>query len=234
MSRIRIYLETKIIKDQKILLNSDHIHYIKNVMRKKNGEIIMAFDRKSEWKCILLLEEKISIKPIKKLRSNFYVPDVWVCFSLVKKKNVNYLVEKISEIGVKKILPLTTEYSEKKGFNVNRLKKISIEAIEQSNSIEIPDITQVQSIENLLKNWDVDRMIFFCDETGGKKIFDSKDIFNQYQKYALFIGPIGGWSLNDRKLFNDLKIHKFSLGENILKADTAAIYALSCFRALIE
>ena len=61
MSRIRIYLETKIIKDQKILLNSDHIHYIKNVMRKKNGEIIMAFDRKSEWKCILLLEEKISI-----------------------------------------------------------------------------------------------------------------------------------------------------------------------------
>tara|TARA_B100000963_G_C22604615_1_gene661873 strand:- start:1138 stop:1842 length:705 start_codon:yes stop_codon:yes gene_type:complete len=234
MSRIRIYLETKIIKDQKILLGADHIHYLKNVLRTKNGDIVRAFDNDSEWNCIFSLEGEVTIMPFEKLRSNSFVPDIWVCFSLVKKRNINYLVEKISEIGVKKIIPLITDYSEKKCFNLSRLRKISIEASEQSNSLKVPEILEVQSIENFLQNWDNKRMIFFCDESGGERIFDSRNIFKKYNKYAIFIGPIGGWSPNDRKLFKNLKIHNFTLGTNILKADTASIFALSCLRAVTK
>ena len=77
-------------------------------------------------------------------------------------------------------------------------------------------------------------MIFFCDECGGNSILSSQKIIQKYRKFAIFIGPIGGWSSSDRKLFSNLKINKCSLGNNLLKADTAAIYSLSCLRALIE
>ena len=129
---------------------------------------------------------------------------------------------------------MITEFSERKTFNLNRLRKISVEAIEQSNSIKIPEICEVQNITNLMKNWDNKRMIFFCDECGGNSILSSQKIIQKYRKFAIFIGPIGGWSSSDRKLFSNLKINKCSLGNNLLKADTAAIYSLSCLRALIE
>jgi 16S rRNA (uracil1498-N3)-methyltransferase len=233
MPKIRIYFEKKIIKDEKFLLNIDQTHYLKNVMRKKNGEKVLAFDESSEWECRLLFEEKVSLNPIKKIRSGKMIPDIWICFSLVKKKNVNYLVEKISEIGVRKIIPIITEFSETNIVNTMRLRKISIEAVEQSNSIKLPEISEVYSISKILENWDEDRMIFFCDECGGKSILGSEEAFQRYKKYAIFIGPVGGWSFNDRELFKNLKSYNFSLGSNILKADTAAIYALSCLRSLI-
>ena len=81
MPKIRIYFEKKIIKDEKFLLNIDQIHYLKNVMRKKNGEKVIAFDESSEWECRLLFEEKVSLNQIKKIRSGKITPDIWVCFS---------------------------------------------------------------------------------------------------------------------------------------------------------
>ena len=114
------------------------------------------------------------------------------------------------------------------------MRKISIEAIEQNNSISLPQISENQTLKDTLKNWDKDRLILFCDEKGGNTILNSKSHLNKYRKIAIFIGPVGGWSTLDKRLFGDKRVCKISLGENILKADTAAIYALSCVRALMK
>ena len=153
MPKIRIYLDKEIIKDHKILLDLKHIHYFKNVMRKKSGDQIFAFNSQSEWKCELKLGKENSMKPVKFLRQRNELPDIWMCFALIKTKKINYLIEKISEIGVKKIIPIVTEFSSKIDIKLARLKKISIEAIEQSNSISLPQIIETQSLEKLLYNW---------------------------------------------------------------------------------
>ena len=89
-------------------------------------------------------------------------------------------------------------------------------------------------MENLLDKWEKDRLIFFCDETGGENILNFKSKLNDYKKFAIFIGPIGGWSQNDKNNITKENIVKINLGQNILKADTAAIYTLSCLKALMQ
>ena len=234
MPKIRIYLEKQIIKDEKIFLDFNQIHYLKNVMRKKSGEKVFVFNEHSEWECQLNLNKENSLTPITFVRYEYKIPDIWICFGLIKLKNINNLIEKTSEIGVKKIIPLFTEFSSRISINNNRLKKISIEAIEQSNSFFLPEICETQTLNKLLMNWDKNRTILLCNEKGGSPIIKLKMLFKTFKKIAIFIGPVGGWSTSDIELFKDQKIFQISLGENILKADTAAIYSLSCVRALME
>lgn len=234
MSRIRIYLENQIIKDEKILISKNQLHYLKNVMRRKKGDKIIMFDGDEEWEGILNSDKNYYLKPTKLLRRKKIIWDLWVCFGLVKNRNIDNLVEKVTEIGITKIIPLNTEFSEKKIVRVDRLIKISKEASEQSNSINIPYIKEVTEINDLLKNWDKERLICFCDEKGGKPILEIEPILKSFKKIAIFIGPVGGWSDADRKPFQSLQTFRANLGDNILKADTAAVYALSCLKALLR
>ncbi|MEE2694964.1 MAG: RsmE family RNA methyltransferase [Pseudomonadota bacterium] len=234
MPKIRLYLEKEIIKDQKILLSSDQKHYLKNVMRKKNSEKILIFNKESEWECFLNIDNDVSVTPIRFVRSNKEIPDIWICFSIIKPRNINFLVEKVTEIGVKRIVPIETEFSEKINLNISRLKKIIIEAVEQSNAMNLPEIDNTVKIEKLLAEWEDDRIIILCDELGGNSILDETVRLKNSKKTGIFIGPVGGWSFNDKRLFENKQVHRVSLGENILKADTAAIYSLSCLKALIK
>ncbi len=233
MPKIRIYLEKDFFKDQNILLEINQIHYLKNVMRKKNGDKIIAFNGHEEWSCLFNLKNEISLKPIERLRAKKKIPDIWICFSLVKKRSINNLVEKISEIGLGRIIPIYSEFSEKLKLNIGRLKNIAIEATEQCNAITPPLISEIKDLGELIQNWDKERLIILCDETGGDSIFSLSNSIKKSKKIAIFIGPVGGWSLKDRKIFYEKEIFRVSLGKNILKADTAAIFSLSCVRALM-
>jgi len=234
MPKIRIYLEKKIIKDEKILLNENQIHYLKNVMRKQNNDSIFAFDSVSEWKCSINLSEDKFLIPLELLRLSSPIDDIWICFSLIKRKNIKNIIEKVTEIGVKKIIPMITEYSEKFCISVDKLRRIAVEATEQNDSIYVPDINEVEKIDALMKQWDKGRLILFCDENGGRNLIDLKTLIKKHKKIAIFIGPIGGWSQNDRNCLEKNDIVKIGLGQNILKADTAAIYSLSCLKALLR
>ena len=162
-----------------------------------------------------------------------FVPDIYLYFSLLKNKQTNYLIEKVCELGVKKIIPLKTEFSENFNPNLCRLKKVAIEAVEQSNGILVPEIEKLSSLKEVLKNWNKERKVFFCDEDRkGKKI--SKISLSKKDKVAIFIGPVGGWSLRDKQLFESIEVNKINLGKNILKADTAAIVSLSGLQGLID
>ena len=232
MSKIRLFFKEKIVNSKSIALDSEKTHYLKRVMRKKNGDKITIFNGKEQWEVELNLTE-YTVKPEKKTGMLGFIPDIYLYFSLLKNKQTNYLIEKVCELGVKKIIPLKTEFSENFTPNLCRLKKVAIEAVEQSNGIFVPEIEKLSSLKEVLKNWNKERKVFFCDEDRkGKKI--SKISLSKKDKVAIFIGPVGGWSLRDKQLFESIEVNKINLGKNILKADTAAIVSLSGLQGLID
>ena len=232
MSKIRLFFKEKIVDSKSIALDSEKTHYLKRVMRKKNGDKITIFNGKEQWQVELNLTD-YTVKPEKKTGMLGFVPDIYLYFSLLKNKQTNYLIEKVCELGVKKIIPLKTEFSENFNPNLCRLKKVAIEAVEQSNGILVPEIEKLSSLKEVLKNWNKKRKVFFCDEDRkGKKI--SKISLSKKDKVAIFIGPVGGWSLKDKQLFESIEVNKINLGKNILKADTAAIVSLSGLQGLID
>lgn len=232
MSKIRLFFKEKIVNSKSIALDSEKTHYLKRVMRKKNGDKITIFNGKEQWEVELNLTE-YTVKPEKKTGMLGFIPDIYLYFSLLKNKQTNYLIEKVCELGVKKIIPLKTEFSENFTPNLSRLKKVAIEAVEQSNGILVPEIEKLSSLKEVLKNWNKERKVFFCDEDRkGKKI--SKISLSKKDKVAIFIGPVGGWSLRDKQLFESIEVNKINLGKNILKADTAAIVSLSGLQGLID
>ena len=232
MSKIRLFFKEKIVNSKSIALDSEKTHYLKRVMRKKNGDKITIFNGKEQWEVELNLTE-YTVKPEKKTGMLGFVPDIYLYFSLLKNKQTNYLIEKVCELGVKKIIPLKTDFSENFTPNLCRLKKVAIEAVEQSNGILVPEIEKLSSLKEVLKNWNKERKVFFCDEDRkGKKI--SKISLLKKDKDAIFIGPVGGWSLRDKQLFESIEVNKINLGKNILKADTAAIVSLSGLQGLID
>ena len=232
MSKIRLFFKEKIVNSKSIALDSEKTHYLKKVMRKKNGDKITIFNGKEQWEVELNLTE-YTVKPKKKTGMLGFIPDIYLYFSLLKNKQTNYLIEKVCELGVKKIIPLKTEFSENFNPNLCRLKKVAIEAVEQSNGILVPEIEKLSSLKEVLKNWNKERKVFFCDEDRkGKKI--SKISLSKKDKVAIFIGPVGGWSLRDKQLFESIEVNKINLGKNILKADTAAIVSLSGLQGLID
>ena len=236
MTKIRIFIEKNIRTESEIVLSKSQSHYLKNVMRKKEEEKIFIFNSyDGEWLAKLRYVNKelrlIPTNQTRKATESFHV-DIWICFGVIKPRNIGYLIEKTTEIGVNNFFPLKTEFSENIKLNYSRLNKIAIEATEQSENINVPKIDEVTKLKDFFTKIDSDRKIIICDEK--KKNNSIMKILekNKFKKLAIFIGPVGGWSKNDMKEFlNQKEVFFISLGNSLLKADTAAIYALSCIRA---
>ena len=236
MTKIRIFIEKNIRIESEIILSKSQSHYLKNVMRKKEEEKIFIFNSyDGEWLAkVRYVNKELRLIPTNQTRKateSFHV-DIWICFGVIKPRNIGYLIEKTTEIGVNNFFPLKTEFSENIKLNYSRLNKIAIEATEQSENINVPKIDEVTKLKDFFTKIDSDRKIIMCDEK--KKNNSIMKILgkNKFKKLAIFIGPVGGWSKNDMKEFlNQKEVFFISLGNSLLKADTAAIYALSCIRA---
>lgn len=238
MPKIRIYNKS-FNKEKEFFLDSSQSHYLVNVMRKKVGDRIIIFNEEfGEFVCELIsIKKNVKVKTVLKKRKSmdFINHDIWLCFGIVKTKTMKYLVEKTSEIGIRKYIPIITQYSENIKININRMKKISIEAIEQSNSLYLPTFENPINLPELLKKWDSNREIILCDESVKYQGILDLLLKKKIKKGAFFVGPVGGWSDYDRKYFEKLKkVNHVSLGSSLLKVDTASIFALSCYRAFWE
>ncbi len=236
MTKIRIFIEKNIRTESEIVLSKSQSHYLKNVMRKKEEEKIFIFNSyDGEWLAkVRYVNKELKVIPTNQTRKATKCShlDIWICFGVIKPRNIGYLIEKTTEIGVNNFFPLKTEFSENIKLNYSRLNKIAIEATEQSENINVPKIDEVTKLKDFFTKIDSDRKIIMCDEK--KKNNSIMKILgkNKFKKLAIFIGPVGGWSKNDMKEFlNQKEVFFISLGNSLLKADTAAIYALSCIRA---
>ena len=237
-AKIRLYFPGKLSLKSPIKLENKQVHYLINVMRKKIDDSILVFNSvNGEFlaKISEIYKNTIIIDIIKKVRDIKIENDIWLLFAPVKKSPTEYIVQKATELGVSKIIPIITERTITKNLNLNRMQDIAIESSEQCDRITIPEICAVKKLKNLILNWDNDRIIFFCDETIRNNDVVKKDFQNLSTKSfgAILVGPEGGFSTNETNYLREKKfIRPIDLGPRILRSDTAVIAALSLWHYL--
>jgi 16S rRNA (uracil1498-N3)-methyltransferase len=229
-TKIRLYFSDKIESDLVAHLKKEQSHYIKDVMRLKEGDIFSVFNSQGEWNASVQNYKKqgAKIKILEKTRDKKNEQNIWLAFTPIKQNPMNFLIQKGTELGVQKFIPILSERTSVKDINNERVKKIIIESAEQSNRISIPEITKLENLKFFLTNFSKKGCLVFCDINCNKS--DLKNILSK--KYigpiCVLVGPEGDFSENERKLIDSLEQSKsISLAKNILRAETAAIAAVT-------
>ena len=232
MNKIRLFVDHTLGEAQSVPLNKDQAHYIFSVMRKSIGETILIFDgNNGEWEASI---EEISKKSgvlfcIKQTKPQIMPPDLWLFFSPLKKVRTDFIVEKATELGVAKIIPVQTEHTNADRIKLSRLSAHAIEAAEQCGGTYIPKIEELQKINEVLENFPPDRRLLFCDEKLQASEVNLENL--KKGKWAILVGPEGGFSEIERNYLKGLKFtSSISLGPRILRADTAAVTAISLWQ----
>ena len=228
MSNIRLYYPGAIVKNSINLLSKEHTHYLTNVMRLKRGSNVNLFNKDGEWlsEIVFLDRDRVEVKFLNKIKESLKSTNVELAICLVKKTSMEIILQKATELGIAKIIPIISERTEVKDLNLERAKKIVVEATEQSNQLNVPDIEEPQKLKDFINSLDSNTSLFFADINTEKKI-DNK-IIEKSKKISVLIGPEGDFSPNERKMIlaKDNAI-SFSISKNILRTETAAISALS-------
>ena len=227
----RLFIKTELKEKSLINLSILNTHYISNVLRIREKQKLSIFNGvQGEWegiieslnkkKGLVLIDKQIKKQEEENLINIIYVP--------IKGHRNYYLIEKITELGVSNIYPIISEYSVIKKFNYKRANACAIAASQQSGRLSVPKIHKFKNLKNTLSTWNKKDQIIFCDETEKKKFFN--DLFKSKIKKinTILIGPEGGFSLSEKIFLKNLNyIYGLTLGKRILRADTAAISALT-------
>lgn len=232
MNKIRLFVDHTLGEAQSVPLNKDQAHYIFSVMRKRTGDLILIFDgNNGEWLASIneISKKNGNLLCIKQTKPQINTPDLWLYFSPLKKTRTDFIIEKATELGVRKIIPIQTEHTNADRIRIDRLNAHAREAAEQCGGTYIPKILELQKLNEALKNFPSDRKLLFCDE----ELKQSKVKFKSLAKgkWSILIGPEGGFSDIERNHLLALEFtHRISLGPRILRADTAAVTAISLWQ----
>ncbi len=221
-------------KTEIILSDSNVVHQIRKVFRLKKGDLLIIFDGSgSDYTCgIEDFRDENIVLGVREASKSRFVPEreVYLYAALVKKDTFEWIVEKATELGVTKIIPIIAERTEKKAVNEDRLKKIVIEASEQSGRGTVPEIEPIIGLKEALielkeKNEDesIKSIVFHTDA----ELLYKSDLGNDVEPLAVFIGPEGGWSAVEVDLFRNNDISIRSIGTQVLRAETAVVATLS-------
>jgi len=229
-TKIRLYFSDKIQSDLVAHIKKEQSHYLKDVMRLKEGDKFSVFNNQGEWNASVENHEKLGtkIRILEKLRDKKNEQNIWLAFTPIKQNPLNFIIQKGTELGVQKFIPILSERTAVKDINIERIKKIIIESTEQSNRISIPQINNLQPLKKFLLDFPHKGSLIFCDinceKSNLKNILSKKDL----GPICILIGPEGDFSENERKLIIDLdQSFSISLAKNILRAETAAIAAVT-------
>lgn len=234
-NRIRIYMNTALPIGSVIVCMPEQAHYLVNVLRVKIGDEVYIFNGSDGEFCTSVASagKKECLLEVKSLYKKFEKsPDVWLLFAPLKKDNTDLVVEKATELGVSKIVPVITEYTNAAKVRPERLQAQIIEAAEQSRRQDVPELVEVDTLQHILQNWPSERTLFYLDETGGGS--EVVNVFNNSKEpAALLVGPEGGFSQKELEILQKCKYTcAITLGKRILRAETAVIAALACWQAL--
>lgn len=234
-SKIRIYADVDLSVDSVVELNAEQSHYLLTVMRLQSGGKLLVFNnRDGEFDCTLTPKNKKSVllKINSKTRDFERVPDIWLMFAPLKKDRTDFVVEKATELGASRIVPVITRYTISDKIKIERWQAQTIEAAEQSRRVDLPLISEPIALNKLLTNWDSNRQLYFMDETGAGTDIASAFALQQTPA-AILVGPEGGFSEEELALLHTQSYaHSVSLGKRILRAETAVLAALSCYQAI--
>ena len=233
MSNIRLYFSDNIVENTTSLLSKEHSHYVVNVMRMKRGSNINFFNKKGEWlsEIIFLERDRVEVKFLNKIKESSKLSNIELAICLVKKSPMEIILQKATELGVSRIIPIISERTEIKELNYERAKKIVIEATEQSDQLNPPEISKIIHLKDFLEKIDNKSKFLFADVNTQNSLL-KKDIEDNSTKVVL-IGPEGDFSPSERESILALgNTTSFSLSKNILRSDTAVISAISLVNLL--
>ena len=225
MSNIRLFFEKSLSLNLNSTLDKSQSHYLSKVMRINIGKSFSLFNQSGEWEAKVENIDKgiVEFLVIKKLRSANREKEIWLAFAPIKINYLNLMIQKATEIGVTRFIPLLTERTIVRKLNEKRINKIIIEASEQSNRLKVPTLDKLTKLDTFLKSNQNANIIFGDLNTNNKKI----DLKNK-DPLCVLIGPEGDFSLKEREGILKLKnIIPLKINDNILRSETAAISMIS-------
>ena len=226
MGNIRLFFSNPITNGMTGMLDKSQSRYLNKVMRIKENEFFSLFNNKGEWeaKILKIFKGLVEFEIIKQLRQKENMKDLWLAFSPIKSNYQNFMIQKATELGVTKFLPIIFDRTIVRSINIERLKKIAIVASEQSNRINIPSIEQTQNLESFLNSNSVD--LIFTDLNSTNKKIDKSKLTNK--PICIIVGPEGDFSeLEREKILTFKGVQTVKINENILRSETAVISAIS-------
>lgn len=232
-SKVRLFVDHPLGPAQSVPLTRDQAHYLFGVMRLGAGTVVSLINgADGEWdaevveagkKAGMLLCQS-QTKPLQ------MPPDVWLLFAPIRKERTTFIVEKATELGAARIMPIQTEYTNNADrLRIDKLRAHALEATEQCGGTYVPTVDDLVKLSKVLDGWDSTRRIMFCDETmlGQASVLDA----GLTGRWAIIIGPEGGFSDKERTRLHGIDCaHPVSLGPRILRADTAAVAALTLWQ----
>jgi len=233
MSNIRLFFSAALSTDMTDKLDKSQSHYLNKVMRIKENEVFSLFNSDGEWEAKVLNISKsiIEFKTTKQLRQKESMKELWLAFSPIKSNYQNFMIQKATELGVTKFLPIIFDRTVVRKINKERLKKIIIEASEQSNRINVPIIEDVQDLNSFLKNNLMD--LIFTDLNSNNKKIDKSKLTDK--PVCIIIGPEGDFSEAERgEILHFKGVQPIKINENILRSETAVISTISIINYVIN
>ena len=233
MSNIRLFFSNSLSADMTDRLDKSQSHYLAKVMRIKESEVFSIFNQNGEWEVKVLKISKgiIEFKTVKQLRKKESSKELWLAFSPIKSNYQNFMIQKATELGVTKFIPIIFNRTIVRKINKERLEKIVIEASEQSNRLNVPFIEKAQNLKNFLKLNSMD--LIFTDLNSDNKKIDKSKLTNK--PICIIIGPEGDFSETEREEILSFKnVQALKINENILRSETAVISAISILNYVIN
>lgn len=232
---IRLHVPHSLAPEAELTLDEGQSRYLSSVMRRAVGDEVLVFNgRDGEWRAAVAVVGKraVTLRTLEQARPQAMGPDLDLVIALVKRARIETIVEKAAELGARRVRLVVTERTNADHTNVARLQAIAIEAAEQTGRMDVPEVVAPAKLDRLIEAWDPSRTLLFCDEAG-----DARPVLEALQgarpgPWAILIGPEGGFSPTERQTLRNLSYATpASLGPRILRADTAAISALTLWQA---
>tara|TARA_R110002049_G_scaffold29972_2_gene102016 strand:+ start:103633 stop:104352 length:720 start_codon:yes stop_codon:yes gene_type:complete len=231
-AKIRLYVDQPLGQGQTVPLTRDQAHYLFGVMRQAVGGHVLLFNgRDGEWLAEIAEAGKRGgvLACVDQTRPLQMPPDLWLLFAPIKKARTDFIVEKAAEMGASRIVPVMTEFTNAGRVQRDRLQAHATEAAEQCGGTYVPEVAEAVKLAKLLEGWDKARQIMFCDETMAGETGTLPATAGG--PWAILIGPEGGFSDKERARLHGVEhAHVVSLGPRILRADTAAVAAMTVWQ----
>jgi 16S rRNA (uracil1498-N3)-methyltransferase len=229
----RLFVDQPLGHGLELRIEGGQAHYLLSVMRVKPGAAVKLFDdRTGEWlaEVAAAARRDLTLRITHHLREREDVPDLWLCAAPIKRGRIDWVAEKASELGVARLVPVATRRAVVDKLNAERLRAHMIEAAEQCERTALPQLAELVPLDRLLRDWPEGRKLFFADEEGGAPLPEA--VRENAGPAAILVGPEGGFDPAEREAIRACPAAvPISLGPRILRAETAALAAVSAWMA---
>lgn len=232
----RLFATAALTAGTAVELTAAQAHHLRTVLRLGPGAAIAVFNaEQGEWLCRVVetRRNRISLEAERCLRPAEAEGDLWLLFAPIKRARLDWLIEKATELGVSALLPVWTRHTQSERVNLARLRAHATAAAEQSERLSVPAVQPPQSLATMLADWPAERRLIVCDESGS-----GEPVLTAFSRFApgpaaVLTGPEGGFAETELDSLGKLSfVTRIGLGPRVLRADTAALAALSAFQAI--